>query len=185
MSEETPVRKRSNRRRGDMEPETAEKIAEALRLQRDFGYSKEKVAEVMGISSVYAGRLVKKGIQQIFSGEAKDVIEIEVAKLNKMYADTIAVLEAEHLLVNAGAVVTDYVVDAAGNYVLDGEGNRIVVRLRDHGPRLAAIDRLLKITESKRKLLGLDKPTKIAPTNPDGDEPLSLVQVYLPDNGRA
>lgn len=34
--------------------------------------------------------------------------------------------------------------------------------------RLAAIDRLLRISESRRKLLGLDAPAKTALTNPDG-----------------
>lgn len=33
---------------------------------------------------------------------------------------------------------------------------------------LGAIDRAIKISESLRKLRGLDAPTKIAPTNPDG-----------------
>ncbi len=36
------------------------------------------------------------------------------------------------------------------------------------GMRLAAIDRLLRISESRRKLLGLDAPAKTAFTNPDG-----------------
>ena len=36
---------------------------------------------------------------------------------------------------------------------------------------LGAVDRLIKISESRRKLLGLDAPMKIAPTNPEGDKP--------------
>lgn len=35
---------------------------------------------------------------------------------------------------------------------------------------LGAIDKALKIMERRAKLLGLDKPSKIAPTNPEGDE---------------
>ncbi len=35
---------------------------------------------------------------------------------------------------------------------------------------LQAIDRAIKISESRRKLLGLDAPMKIAPTNPEGDK---------------
>lgn len=35
---------------------------------------------------------------------------------------------------------------------------------------LGAIDRYLKIAERRSKLLGLDAPTKVAPTNPEGDE---------------
>jgi hypothetical protein len=34
-----------------------------------------------------------------------------------------------------------------------------------------AIDTARKLSESRRKLLGLDAPTKVAPTNPKGDAP--------------
>jgi hypothetical protein len=36
---------------------------------------------------------------------------------------------------------------------------------------LKAVDRLVRIGERRSKLLGLDAPTKVAPTNPGGDEP--------------
>ena len=36
---------------------------------------------------------------------------------------------------------------------------------------LKAIDRVLKLSERRAKLMGLDAPTKVAPTNPDGDGP--------------
>lgn len=35
---------------------------------------------------------------------------------------------------------------------------------------MQAIDRVIRIGESRRKLLGLDAPTKIAPVSPDGDK---------------
>jgi hypothetical protein len=35
----------------------------------------------------------------------------------------------------------------------------------------AATDRVLKIMERRAKLLGLDAPSKIAPTSPDGEAP--------------
>jgi hypothetical protein len=34
----------------------------------------------------------------------------------------------------------------------------------------------LRCNDAKRKLLGLDMPTKIAPTTPDGSKPLTLEQ---------
>lgn len=36
---------------------------------------------------------------------------------------------------------------------------------------LRAIDRMLKIMERRARLFGLDAPSKIAPTTPDGNEP--------------
>ncbi len=38
---------------------------------------------------------------------------------------------------------------------------------------LAALDRALRIIESRSKLLGIVAPTKVAPTNPDGTEAYS------------
>ena len=39
---------------------------------------------------------------------------------------------------------------------------------------IGAVTAYLKCMERRAKLLGLDAPTKIAPTNPDGTEPFSL-----------
>ena len=36
---------------------------------------------------------------------------------------------------------------------------------------VAALDRILHIMERRSKLLGLDSPTKFAPTDPSGDNP--------------
>jgi hypothetical protein len=165
--------------RGDIFPETAEKIKEAMRLQRDFGYSKEKVAEVMGISNVYAGRLINKGIREIFRGETEDMVTMALARLDEQYRIALTILESNHMLVNAGEVVQDYIRGDDGQ-PLEFDGARIRVPLKDNGPALAALDRLLKIEESRRKLLGLDKPTKVAPTTPDGDKPASFIVVASP-----
>lgn len=173
-------KKQAQRRRGDIMPETAEKIAEAMRLQRDFNYSKEKVAEVMGISPVYAGRLINRGIREIFRGDTEDVVAMHLARLSEQRKAALAVLTGFHMMVNAGEVVTDYIRDPDTGQPLEFDGARIRVPLKDNGPVLAAIDRLLKIDESERKLLGLDKPTKIAPTNPNGDKPASFVVVASP-----
>jgi hypothetical protein len=43
---------------------------------------------------------------------------------------------------------------------------------------LKAQDRILRIMERRAKLLGLDAPTKIAPTTPDGKQSVQLMVVY-------
>lgn len=45
-------------------------------------------------------------------------------------------------------------------------------------PDYFAVDRVLKIMERRAKLLGLDKPDKIAPTDPTGSEPMPAVAGY-------
>jgi len=45
---------------------------------------------------------------------------------------------------------------------------------------LKAQDRILRIMERRAKLLGLDAPTKIAPTTPDGKQPLPIAILNMP-----
>lgn len=56
------------------------------------------------------------------------------------------------------------------------EVERLDAALMALAPRVAkgelgAIDRWVRISESRRVLLGIDMPTKIAPTTPDGEKP--------------
>ena len=55
---------------------------------------------------------------------------------------------------------------------------------RRQAPKLAAINAALRVMERRAKLLGLDKPTKLAATDPSGNIPAQVVHFYLPDNGR-
>lgn len=43
---------------------------------------------------------------------------------------------------------------------------------------------ILKAEERRARLHGLDAPTKIAPTTPDGGQPYDPLHVYMPDNSR-
>ena len=50
---------------------------------------------------------------------------------------------------------------------------------------MVAIDRMLRIMDRRAKLLGLDMPTKVAPTTPDGEQSASTEEsarwvYYLP-----
>ncbi|AVH59996.1 MULTISPECIES: hypothetical protein [Streptomyces] len=78
-------------------------------------------------------------------------LEAELVRLSELEARAKQVLDRHHITVNNGRVIS-----------IDGEP------LQDDGPVLAAIDRLIKIedarrknNESQRKLLGLDAPTKV------------------------
>lgn len=79
-------------------------------------------------------------------------LEGELVRLNELEARTRQVLDRHHITVNNGRVIK----------LDDGEP------LQDDGPVLAAIDRLIKIEDARRKnnaeqrkLLGLDAPTKV------------------------
>lgn len=84
-------------------------------------------------------------------GEGADALrDMELERLDALWRAAWAVLEREHPTVSHGKVVT----------VTDGETGKSVT-LRDDGPELAAIDRLLRVAESRRKLLGLDAAAKL------------------------
>lgn len=54
----------------------------------------------------------------------------------------------------------------------------LVDKALEGDPQVAAV--ALKIRESYRKLLGLDAPSKVAPTDPTGEKPASMPVVFLP-----
>ncbi|MCB0252553.1 MAG: hypothetical protein KDI55_02375 [Anaerolineae bacterium] len=45
--------------------------------------------------------------------------------------------------------------------------------------QVGAVDRLVKLFERQAKLLGLDQPAKVAPTNPDGTLPYEMTDAEL------
>lgn len=59
-------------------------------------------------------------------------------------------------------------------------------RAADHEKPLnrEAVDTCLRIMERRAKLLGIDKPTKVASTDPSGEKSEPTVQFYIPSNGR-
>ena len=59
-------------------------------------------------------------------------------------------------------------------------------RAADHEKPLnkEAVDTCLRIMERRAKLLGIDKPTKVASTDPSGEQAAPVVQFYIPSNGR-
>ncbi len=118
------------------------------------------------------------------------VRELELASRRKVVSAKLVAGEtyreiAEFLNVSIGTVANDVKL-ILGRWQREqitnsGEYARLEVRRLDlalnaiwdkviTGGDLYAIDRLLKISERKAKLLGLDRPFKVAPTNPDGTE---------------
>lgn len=47
-----------------------------------------------------------------------------------------------------------------------------------------ALKVFLRLSERRSRLLGLDAPTKLSPTDPDGQPLTGAVMIYVPDNGR-
>lgn len=164
--------------------QTAEKRAMALALRKD-GHTYESIARLVGTqfqgapySETYVHNLVKDALQAIYKDDAKTIAKFEIERLDYLQLEALEVLRGKHYLVSGGNIVRDYLRDEHGNILVDhSTGTPLTAAIGDDAPRLAAIDRLLKIQERRARLLGLDKPTKVAPTTPDGEKTASFVVV--------
>lgn len=81
---------------------------------------------------------------------------LEVDRLDMLIRKASEILERQHLVIQGGKVVRLGGLDATGEPV-DELGEAVV----DDGPTLQAIDRIAKLSESRRKLLGIDAPIQV------------------------
>lgn len=113
----------------------------------------QRIADALGYGSAdHACQDVGRAIEQRNRAqtEAVDALrEIELEHLDELSRTVWAVLEREHVTVSHGKVIV--IKDEAG----------VEHRLRDDGPTLAAVDRLVKIAERRARLLGLDSAVKV------------------------
>jgi len=127
----------------------AERRYQALELRKQ-GNSYRAIGAALGVSEAQSHTDVQRALRALAALEqasAEELRTMELERLDTLTVEAARVLSATHPLVSGGKVLDD---------------------LTDDGPKLAAIDRLLRISESRRKLLGLDAPSKAALTNPDG-----------------
>lgn len=129
-------------------PDTARRDAQAAEL-RAQGRTYQQITDELGYADRgNAHRAVRRALRDIVKGPAEKLIQQEAERLDTLYEEALAVLERDHLTVSHGRII-------CGD---DGQP------IPDDGPKLAAIDRLVKIRESYRRLFGLDSPTKVDAT---------------------
>lgn len=96
-----------------------------------------------------------RGVQRAKADVARPavtkLIQTESEQLDDLYVMALEVIEANHVTVSHGKVVT----------MLDPETGE-EKPLTDNGPKLQAIQTALRIRESYRKLHGLDQPAQVA-----------------------
>lgn len=141
-----PRRPRGGKGRFVRSVDTAERDARACRL-RSEGRSYAEIARELGFSEpTVARRAVERALVAVVAEPAGQLRTLELARLDLLLGKAWAVLQAEHIAVSQGRVIID---------PRNGEP------MTDHGPVLAAIDRVLRIMERRSKLLGLDAPIKV------------------------
>lgn len=91
--------------------------------------------------------------------EAEEKLEelraLEVDRLDMLIRAAVEVLERKHVTISGGKVIR---MVADGEVAEEGEPGEALI---DDGPTLAAIDRIAKLSESRRKLLGVDAPVRL------------------------
>jgi hypothetical protein len=123
--------------------------AEAAQL-RGEGLSYPAIAKRLGISKSTAWERVQRAFRATLAEPADQARAVELARLEDAHDAALAVLLREHLTVSHGKVIT----------VKNDKGDD--VPLIDDAPVLAAVDRIRALSESRRKLLGLDAPSRVS-----------------------
>lgn len=126
-------------------PETVARDAEAARLYGEEGWSYQEIADHYGFSHrSTAMDAVNRGYRDA-GAPAKGVRERRERELQFLWDSGLEILNNHHVVVSNGKVIE-----------IDG------VPLADDGPRLSAIEQLRKINESRRKLDGVDAPSRVS-----------------------
>lgn len=159
--------------------EGAEKDAAAADL-RSKGYTYQRIADELGYSDKKnAWTSVQRCLKAVIEEPTKEVLALELGRLdaelerlNGLEDSVRAVLERKHITVSNGRIIK-----------LPNPDTGDEEPLEDDGPVLQAVDRLLRIEESRRKngesrrkLLGLDAPAK---TQVSGGVTFEIVGVDL------
>lgn len=149
--------------------ETAERDAQMAR-RRAQGASYRTIAREFGLASHSTViEAVQRALNAARAEAGEEARQMELLRLDSYIERVEQVLQAQHVTVSQGRVVRRLVgfeTDENGDQVLDESGNRIGIYedVIDDGPILQAVDRLLKLSESRRKLLGLDAAQKLETT---------------------
>lgn len=125
--------------------DTVRRDTQAAEL-RAKGWSYQRIADELGWGNKGdAHHAVQRILQETVQEAGDDLRTMERERLDRLSAAAWEVLDRQHVTVSNGQIVR-----------LDG------TPLPDDGPVLQAIDRLLRISESRRKLDGLDAPSRVS-----------------------
>jgi hypothetical protein len=127
-------------------PEGAQRDARAAELRAEL-WTYQKIADELGYAHKDSAReACRRALRDIVKGPAEKLLAVHMERLETLYDAAVEVLEADHVVVSHGKVITD----------------ETGTPLRDSGPKLAAIREARASLESFRKLVGLDQPTQVA-----------------------
>lgn len=124
-----------------------------LRLQ---GRSLRQIGLAVGLSHVAVKDVLDLGYAERIYPKVDQARLLELERLDELQHRAWKVLDDAHVTISGGKIVTQ--VGADGKET----------PLADDGPVLHAIDRLLRISERRARLIGMDMPTRVEPVDPAG-----------------
>lgn len=162
----------------------AQRRSEMLRLRLE-GLTLEEIGGRMGTQAESVYGVISRALRAMIKEPGEELLALELTRCDVLLSEAMAVVMAFHPVIHGGCVVRALVEGDDGKPLRDRvTGDMITKTLEDKAPKLAAINTALRVMERRAKLLGLDKPIKLAATDPIGNTPAQVVQFYLPDNGR-
>lgn len=118
------------------------------------GWTQKQIGERFGVTQQAITRIIDR-LNRESRIKPEDLVAREVAFLDDMRRQAMAIVDSDPAPVTAGK---------DGDIVRDPESGEIV---RDHSGRLAAMREARATSESLRKLVGLDAPTRTKNDNVD------------------
>ena len=119
----------------------AENDAEALRLQT-LGYTFREIGDLLGVNASTACRRANRALKAIPAQAVEEHRALEVIKLDEIEQRLWEIVGTKHYRLSSGGRVVLY------------EGKPLI----DDGPTLRAVTALLRVMESRAKLMGLNAP---------------------------
>lgn len=123
--------------------DAAQRDARALELRAD-GASFREISTQLGVSVSTAWKCVDRGLAATRHEPSSKLRTLERERLDRLTVQAVQVLQARHVVVSGGKIVTD-------------DDDQPLV---DHGPTLAAINTLVRLMERRARLEGLDEPAR-------------------------
>jgi hypothetical protein len=130
--------------------EAVEQDAEIARRYSQGSLTFKEIGNQLGISKWAAISGYRRAVREVIQDAGHEALRVQIDRMEYLFAKAAEVLEAEHVVVSHGKVITMPDPDS-------GEEKP----LRDHAPVLAAIREARQCLEAFQSLTGMKQPTKI------------------------
>lgn len=127
------------------DPKTRERDAKALGMKQR-GCSLDQICGELGFKAKSSAHdAVQRGLKDCYREEAGEAVQLELERLDDVFRTLYRVMHTKHVRVSP-----------SGRIVRDSAGNPV----RDDGLTVQAALGIKAVSESRRKLLGIDAPSR-------------------------